>query len=712
MKAEELTKVKKPSSLKRRDFVKLLGGGIFIFVRPWNLDMLSVAPADQGRSLPKDYNAFLQIAEDGTVTCYTGKIEMGQGVVTSLVQMMADELNVPMEKVNIVMGDTGLCPWDAGTWGSLSTRVFGPSMRAAAAEARGVLTDLASKQLNVPPERLEVKDGIISDTQNPGATVSYGQLARGQKIDRYLEIKPTPEDFTKFTFVGKGYKRADSMQKVTGEAKYAGDLKLQRMVYARILRPPTHIARVTSADWSEAEKVEGTTVIQDKDLIAVLNENRDRADEAIAKIKAEYASDEPQVNDSNIHEWLVKNSKAEEVVRKNGNPDEGIKLSGKVYESEFTAPYLAHMPIETHTALASWENGKITVWASTQSPFGLQDNISRELNLPPEKVRVITPFVGGGFGGKSQYIQGVEAARLARLADRPVMVTWTRDEEFLYDNYHPASVTRVKSGMDSSGMIKYWDYRIYGGGTRGSEFIYDIPNAITVQYSAANDPNTGHPFSTGPWRAPNAQDNAFAREVQIDIMAADAGTDPMEFRIKNLKDDKMISCLKAVSDLFGYRPSKSPSGRGVGLAVGTDAGTWVAMIAEVKVDKSTGKVNVIRVACAQDMGLCVNPQGAALQMEGCITMGMGYTFSEELQFEGSGMKNRNFDSYQIPRFSRVPEIETVILDRKDQPPKGGGEPAIITVGAAVANAIYDATGARLYSFPMTPERVFRAISKV
>lgn len=701
----------KKSSLKRRDFVKLLGGGVFIFVRPWNLDILA-APADQGRSLPKDYNAFLQIAEDGTVTCYTGKIEMGQGVVTSLVQMMADEMNVPLEKVNIVMGDTDLCPWDAGTWGSLSTRVFGPSMRAAAAEARSVLIDLASKNLDVPPERLEVKDGIISDTQNPGKNVSYGHLAGGQKIDRYLDIKPSPEDYTKFTFVGKAYKRMDAVQKVTGAAKYAGDMKLPRMVYARILRPPNFISRITSADWSDAEKVEGTSIIHEKDLIAVLNESRDRADEAIAKIKAEYTPDELTVNDNNIYEWLVKNAKIEEIVNKNGNPDQGKNQIAKVFESEFRAPYLAHAPIETHTALASYENGKMTVWASTQSPFGLQDNISRELNLPLEKVRVITPFVGGGFGGKSQFIQGVEAARLTKLANRPVMLLWTRDEEFLYDNYHPASVTRVKSGIDSSGKISYWDYRIYGGGTRGSEFIYDIPNAIAAHYSVANDDNEGHPFSTGPWRAPNAQDNTFAREVQIDIMAAAAGIDPGEFRIRNLKDDKMVSCLKAVTDLFGYKPSKSPSGKGVGLAVGTDAGTWVAMIAEVKVDKGTGKVDVVRVGCSQDMGLCVNPEGAALQMEGCIMMGMGYTFSEELQFQGSGMKGRNFDSYQLPRFSRLPEIKTIILDRRDQPPQGGGEPAIIAVGAAVANAIYDATGARLYRFPMTPERVLEAISKV
>jgi isoquinoline 1-oxidoreductase len=221
-----------------------------------------------------------------------------------------------------------------------------------------------------------------------------------------------------------------------------------------------------------------------------------------------------------------------------------------------------------------------------------------------------------------------------------------------------------------------------------------------------------HPFATGAWRAPNANSNTFARESQIDIMADSAGIDPLEFRLKNLNDEKMIACLKAVAEKFGYIPRKIPSGRGIGVACGTDAGTWVAHMAEVKVDKQTGKVEVIRIACAQDMGLCVNPEGATIQMEGCITMGLGYTFTEELIFEGGNIKNRNFDTYEIPKFSSLPIIDTVILDRKDQAPQGGGEPAIIAIGAVVANAIFDATGARMYSMPFTPARVLEALKKV
>ncbi|MEI6048331.1 MAG: molybdopterin cofactor-binding domain-containing protein [Bacteroidota bacterium] len=698
--------------MPRRDFFKILGGGIIIFFQPWNAIDLFGLPAEQARSLPKDYNAFLRIAEDGTITCYTGKIEMGQGIITSLPQMMADELNVPMEKVKMIMGDTDLCPWDGGTWGSLTTRGFGPNMRAAAAEARGVLLELASAQMGVPVTQFEVRDGIITDTKNPKNSVSYAQLAKGKKIEKFLDVKPSVEDYTKFTYVGKSFKHCDANIKVTGEAKFTGDLKLPGMVFARILRPPSHGAKLTTVDTSEAEKIEGTQVVRDNDLVAVLNENRDKADEAIMKIKAEYSFNEMAVNDKTIFDWMLKADSKANVIRSNGDLEVGRQLSEKMFESEFHDPYLAHAPIETHTALAQLVDGKMTVWAATQTPFPLQDAVAGELGFPLEKVRVIVPFVGGGFGGKSAYHQGIEAAKLAKLSGKPVMVIWTRDEEFFYDNFHSAAVVKVKSGIDKEGFIKLWDYHVYYAGARGAETIYDVPNATTTDYSRNKNAPPVHPFDTGPWRAPNNSTNTFAREVQIDIMAAAAGIDPLEFRLKNLKDEKMIACLKAVAEKFGYVAGKGPSGRGIGVAVGTDAGTWVAHIAEVKVDKTTGKVQVIHIACAQDMGLCVNPQGATLQMEGCITMGLGYTLSEELFFEGGNIQNRGFDSYEIPRFSWLPKIDTVILDRKDKAPQGGGEPAIIAIGAVVANAIFDATGARLYRMPMTPTRVLEAIKKV
>jgi isoquinoline 1-oxidoreductase len=701
-----------PSGIERRDFFRLLGGGVLILLAPWDRLDISAMPAQQRQSLPKDYNAFLHIGEDGTVTCLTGKIEMGQGIITSLPQMMADELNVPLGSVKMVLGDTDLCPYDQGTWGSLSTRVFGVSMRKAAAEAKAVLVGMGSEKLKIPVSQLEVRDGFVTDIKNSKNRVSYGELTKGQRIEKFLDVRPTVEEVKKFTYIGKSYNRTDSHLKVTGEAQYTGDLKMEGMVYARILRPPSHGATLVSADTRDAEKIDGIKVIRDEDFIAVISESFEKAGEAVSKIKAVYKFDEKKVNEKTLPDYLLKAEPVSVEKENTGDITAGEKESEFVFESQYSDGYLAHAPMETHTALAKFENGKVTVWASTQSPFGLKNSIVEQLKLTPENVRVITPFVGGGFGGKAPSDQGIEAARLAIITGKPVMVVWTRDEEFFYDTFHPAGVIKLNSGIDKNGMIRFWDYKVWFSGTRGTEKTYEMPNATITSYDEKWGGPAIHPFATGAWRAPNNNTNTFARESQIDIMASKAGIDPVEFRLKNLKDVHLIDCLKAAAGKFGYKPAKGPSGRGIGVAIGYDAGAWVAHIAEVKVDKSTGKVNIVRIVVAQDMGMCVNPEGSLIQMEGCITMGLGYTFTEELKFEGGNIKDRGFDTYDIPRFSWLPKMDCIILDRMDQPPQGGGEPAIIGIGAVVANAIFDATGARLFRMPFTPESVLEALKKV
>ena len=698
--------------MERRDFFKLVGGGIIVFFLP-RCTTESVPVAEPGkRSLPKDYNAFLKIDEDGTVHCYTGKIEQGQGIIISLVQIMADDLNVPMEKIKMVMGDTEICPWDGGTWGSLTIRSFGPNMRRAAAEAKGVLLELASNKLKVPASQLVVVDGVISDPNNPGKSVTYGELARGRKIDKYLDVKPEVEDYSKFTFIGKSFKRNDSKIKVTGEAKYTGDLKVPGMLFARILRPASLSGKLSSVDYSEAEKVPGTIVVRDGDLVGVLNENFVLADRALEKVKAEYTYDEIQVDNKTIFESMLKADSTADVETTAGDLEAGFKLCDKIVETEIHDPFLAHAFIETHSALAQFEKDKLTVWASSQTPYLLQDALANHFSMPLNKVRVIVPFVGGGFGGKSKNQQAMEAARLAKASGKPVMLIWTREDEFMYDNFHTAGVLKIKSSVDKEGLIKAWDYHAYFCGTRGSEIIYDMPNhKITSHDHKENTPRL-HILDIGPWRAPNNNTNTLGRELQIDRLAVAAKMDPLEFRLKNLKDQRMIDTLKAAADLFGYVPSKKyPSGRGIGIALGTDVGTHVAEIAEIEVDKKTGRIKVKRIVCAQDMGLCVNPHGATMQLEGCITMALGYTFKEEMNFEGGVVKDLNFDTYEITRFSMVPKIESIILDRMDQPPHGGGEPAIIAVGAVIGNAFFDATGARMFQMPYTPERVLEALKK-
>jgi isoquinoline 1-oxidoreductase len=697
----------------RREFLKRLGGGIFIFVSLGDWALAQEAGRSRGgRGLPSDFNAFLRIGEDGRVTCFTGKIEMGQGPITSLPQMLAEELEAPLESVDIVMGDTDRCPWDMGTFGSMTTRSFGPALLAAAAEAKAVLLELAAEALKVPQAQLVAKDGVIFNQQDKEQRRTYGQLAKGQKIERHLKAKPPLKDVAKFSVVGKPLLRRDGRAKVTGTAQYAGDLREPGMLYAKILRPPAHGAKLKHVDTAPAKAVAGVQVVQDGDLVAVLHELPDVAEAALEKIKAEYEVPEPTVDDKSIFDHLLKAAPEARVVAEDGDLAAGRKLASKTFEQTYLNSYVAHAAMETHTALAKLEGGKATIWASTQNPFGAQREIAGAIGLPEGNVRVITPFGGGGFGGKTRNTQAVEAARLAKAVGKPVQVAWSRAEEFFYDTFRPAAIVKISSGIDASGKMVFWDYDVLFAGERGAKQFYAVPNHRTVaRPSGWQGPAGSHPFATGAWRAPGNNSNTFARESQIDIMAAAAGIDPVEFRLKNLSDPRMIRVLKAAAERFGWTPAKAPSKRGYGVACGTDAGAYVATMIEAEVDAKKGTVQVKRVVCAQDINLVINPEGAKLQVEGCATMGLGYALTEEVHFKGGKVLETNFDTYALPRFSWVPKIETVLIDAKDSPPEGGGEPAIIVMGAVVANAIYDRTGARLFQLPMTPERVLAAIQK-
>jgi isoquinoline 1-oxidoreductase len=712
---KDVTEYEQMFQQNRREFFKRFGGGIFIVIA---LSDVATAQEEAARprggrpGLPSDFNAYLRIAEDGRVTCYTGKIEMGQGVITSLAQMLAEELDAPFDSVEVVLGDTDLCPWDMGTFGSMTTRFFGPALRAAAAEAKSVLLELAAESLEVSLAQLVAKDGVIFERDNKEHRLTYGQLAKGRKIERHLKEKPTLKERSKFSISGKPVIRRDSEAKVTGKAQYAADIRLPGMLYAKILRPPAHGAKLRSVDTTPAKEIPGVQVVQDGELVAVLHQFPDAAENALEKIKAEFDVPEAAYDDKMVFEHLQKVAPNPRVSQHGGDLDEGKKLAAKQIEATYFNGYVAHSPMEPHAALASIEGGKATVWASTQNPFGARGQIAGAIGLDAQNVRVITPFVGGGFGGKTNNLQAVEAARLAKLAGKPVQVMWSREEEFFYDTFRPAALVKISSGVDGSGKIAFWDYDVYFAGERGAQQFYNIPHHRTASRgSGFGGPASAHPFATGPWRAPSNNTNTFARESHIEMLAAAAGMDPVEFRLKNLSDQRMIRVLETAAEKFDWKPAKTPSKRGLGVACGIDAGTYVAAIAEIAVDTKARMVQVKRVVCAQDMGEVINPEGAMIQMEGCITMGLGYALTEEVHFKGGKILDTNYDTYELPRFSWLPKIEGVLLESSATPPQGGGEPAIIIMGAVIANAVFDATGARLYQLPMTPDRVKAALQR-
>ena len=466
----------------RRDFLKRLGGGIFIFVSLGDLALAQEGGRQRGGrpSLPSDFNAFLRIGEDGRVTCFTGKIEMGQGPITSLPQMLAEELEAPLDTVDIVMGDTERCPWDMGTFGSMTTRFFGPAVQAAAAEARAVLLELAAEALKVPQAQLVAKDGVIFDEKDKAKRVTYGQLAKGQKIERHVKTKPALKAVSAHTVVGKSLLHRDAREKVTGKAQYAGDIREPGMLYARLLRPPAHGAKLKSVDTAAAKAIAGVQVVQDGDLVAVLHELPDVAEAALGKIKAEFDVPEPKVDDKTIFDHLLKSAPEGRAVAEGGDLMGGRTLASKTFEQTYLNSYVAHAAMETHTALAKVDGDKATVWASTQNPFGAQREIAEAIGCLPQNVRVITPFVGGGFGGKTQNTQAVEAARLAKAVGKPVQVMWSRAEEFFYDTFRPAAVVKISSGIDGSGKMVFWDYDVLYAGERGAKQFYAVPNHRTV----------------------------------------------------------------------------------------------------------------------------------------------------------------------------------------------------------------------------------------
>jgi nicotinate dehydrogenase subunit B len=689
----------------RRDFLKKLGGGVIVAFTVGKLSILD-GWANNPEVAMLNFNAYLRVKEDGRVDCYTGKIEMGQGVNTSLAQAVAEELEVSIYSIDMIMGDTELCPYDDGTWGSLTTRFADPPLRAAAAEARIILISLAAEQLKVATELLEAKEGIVYVKNDVSRKISYAALTKGQKIIQTLKDKPAIKKAKNFKIIGKPIIRLDAEAKVTGKAKYTGDIKLPGMVYASIVRPSVFGSKKLSVDASKLVDFEGAKLIEDGNLVAVVHSNSEIAYAAAQKVKVNWEAPELKVDQDTIFNYLENTLKNPMIHQEGGDLATGKALSKALVEGDYLDGYKAHASIETHCATCYFEGDKLTIWASTQTPFGTRKRIAKALEMPLEKVHVKQILLGGGFGGKIADQQAVEAAKISKVCGKPVQLIWSRKEEFMLVGFRPAALMKVSSGVDGNGKLKFWNFDIYCAGTRGTTLFYNVENNRTRMF----DDKSVHPFNVGPWRAPGNNSTTFARESHIDVTAYKLGIDPLQFRLDNLKDEKMLATLQLAAKTFGWDKPKKED-HGYGIALGEDAGTSVALIAEVSVDKLTGMVQPIRMVCAQDMGQVVNPHGATIQTEGGITMGMGYALYEDIAFEGGAIKTTGFSNYEITRFSKTPKISCVFIDKMDAKPEGGGEPAIICVGGAIANAVFDACGARVNCMPITAERILAAMPK-
>ncbi len=680
--------------IERRDFFKVLGGGALIVLAL--KDALAQQESGGGRrrggaSRPVEIGAWLHIAEDGTVTAYTGKVEVGQNIRTSLTQAVAEELRAPVSTIKIVMGDTDLTPYDPGTFGSRTTPDMFPQMRRAAAAAREVMLDLAAEELKVERGSLVAAGGRVAHPAT-NRSLSYGQLSKGRKIMKAIGAVSLAEA-KEWKVAGDALRKVNGRDIVTGKHRYTPDIKLPGTLRGRVLRPPAFGATLASIDAKEAEKLPGVVVARDGDFVGVAAPDEETAARAVAAIRAEWKTT-PQVSAKELFEHL----------RKTPNPPanppatlaEALATAHQRLERTYTVAYIAHAPLEPRAAVAEWKDGKLTVWTGTQRPFGVRSELAEAFRLPETSVRVITPDTGSGYGGKHSGEAAIEAARLAKAAGKPVKLVWTREEEFTWAYFRPAGVIDVTSGVTKDGVITAWDFHNYNSGNAGLRPVYAIENQRNEFHRSDS------PLRQGSYRALASTANHFAREVHIDELAASLKIDPLEFRLKNLKDERLRAVLEAAAKAFGWGKSSPAAGHGFGLAGGFEKGGYVANCAEVSVDRASGKVKIVRVVTAFECGAIVNPDGLRNQVEGSIIQGVGGALFEAIDFAGGRILNPRFSRYRVPRFSDAPKLETVLLDRKDLPSAGAGECPIVALAPAVGNAIFNATGVRLRSLPMVP----------
>jgi nicotinate dehydrogenase subunit B len=694
-----------PFDLNRRDFFRVLGGGLAVFLL---LDV-DEAEAQQrpggrpgrgfGQPVPQEIAAWLHIGETGRVTVFTGKVEVGQNVRTSLTQVVAEELRLGVDAIELIMADTDRTPFDMGTFGSMTTPRMASQLRKVAAAAREGLIDLAAEQAKVERDSLVVADGQVKHPPSK-RTFPFGELTRGKKLTRTVgaDVPVTPA--ADWKVAGTSVPKVDGRAIVTGQHRYAIDVKRPGMLHGKVLRPATLNAELVSVDLEAARRLPGVTVVRDGDFVGVVAPSESLAERALAAIRAEWKST-AQPSDKDLYEYLKTNRGEERGFGGRGGQDQGSVEKGLAaadhkVEASYTIAYIAHAPLEPRAAVAEWTDGRLTVWTGTQRPFGVRGDLARVFGLAAEKVHVLVPDTGSGYGGKHTGEAAIEAARLAKAAGKPVKLVWTREEEFTWAYFRPAGVIDLKAGVRKDGILTAWECHNYNSGASALRSPYEVANVRAVFHASRS------PLRQGSYRALAATANHFARESHVDDLAAAVGMDPLEFRLKNLKEPRLRAVLEAAARHFGWDKARPAAGHGFGLAVGTEKGSYLASCAEVSVEKPSGRVRVIRVVTAFECGAVLNPDHLKNQIEGAVVMGLGGALFEAIRFEGGKILNPRFSSYRVPRFGDAPAQEVVLLDRKDLPSAGAGETPIVAVAPAVGNAIFHATGRRLRSLPMVP----------
>ena len=661
----------------RRDFIKLLGGGLVVLLAAQAQE--SGGARRGGQAMPQDIGAWLHISEAGAITVYTGKVEMGQNIRTSLTQAVAEELRCSPSSIQLVMADTMLTPYDMGTVGSMTTPIMAPQLHKVAAAAREMLLDLAAENGKTDRAALVIEDGRVRNTAS-GKSLSFGELTHGQKLTRTITADAHVTPATEWKIAGHDLRKINARAIVTGQEKFTSDMKLPGMMYGRVVRPAAFQASLTSVDTSAAERIPGVVAVKDGNFVGVAADDSSKLDRAAAAVRTDWKAP-PQIGARALFAHLKAKPAAMQ-------PAEGdIQI-----DATYNVAYIAHTPLEPRAALAHWEGDRLTLWTGSQRPFGVRSEVAQAFGMPEEKVRVIVPATGSGYGGKHTGECAIEAARLAKAAGKPVRLQWTREDEFTWAYFRPAGVIDVRSGARKDGTITGWQFHNYNSGNAAVRSPYNIPNQIAEFHQADS------PLRQGSYRGLAASANHFARESHMDELAHAIGMEPAAFRMKNATDPRLRAVIEAATERFRWGRAKSREGQGFGMMAGFDKGGYVSACVEITVVNNVVKID--RVVQAFECGAIVNPDQLKNQIAGGTMMGVGGALFEAIDFDNGRILNPRLSKYRVPRFSDMPEIEVVMVDRRDLPSAGAGETPIVALAPSVGNAIFDATGKRLRAMPL------------
>ncbi len=759
------------SKLTRREFVRDAGGLLigFSMLDASILPRVLAAPANEAEKerSPRWLDAWLRVEKDGTIRIFTGKVEIGMGVETGFAQIVAEELDVAPASVRFVMGDTSLTPDQGGVGGSTSIAMGAQPLRNVAATARSLLVQLASQRLSVPADQLQVTAGVVSPTDDPAKSISYGELAGGTDLNDILKVtgrgfglnvigRGKPKDPSNYTVVGKPLPRVDIAPKILGKWQYVTDVRVPGMLHGRVVRPASAGAKLASVDDTAAKAIRGykQTVVEGN-FVGVVAENEWAAIRAARALKVTWSTPEPAFPaQAHLYDHMRSATpKASKDTLKTGDAEGAIAAAAKKVEASYEWPFQSHATMGPGCAVADVQlDGITTVWCGAQKPHALRQGFAQLLNVPAEKVRIIWIEDAGSYGRPGFEDAAADAVLLSRAAGKPVRVQWMRDDMTAWGTKGPAVICDASAGLSENGEVQALRFstRAFSGGetmflpaTAGNFLgaqLTGIPNtsgvdefaqwgAECVAYNFGTIHADAHvvpaflascsPMRTSHLRDPEGPATAFAAESFMDELAAAANADPIQFRIKYLKDARLQAALIRAGEVFGWdlRPSpKKHAGAGEiatgrGVAVALRGETRVATIAEVEVNRRTGAVRVKRLVCVHDCGLVVNPQALRGTIAANLIQSLSRGLKEEVAFDANRVTSTDWYSYPVARASDVPEqVDIVLIDHPEIAPSGAGEPASRPTAAAIANAIFDATGVRVRQAPLTPARVKAALA--